>query len=147
MGITDFTLYLYIRSTHDIRGRILHTHNNNGPSPAHRRPAVMARANRCQDAIDPIAPRPCSEVNLLSDQPCSATAFEIASRNAIWRALLGFTGRPRFTTPPFAMARAACSHNRCWRALCGLIGRPVRLPGAVASRCWRLLFGSTGRPN
>ena len=138
---------MYIRSTHNIRGRILCTHNNGALVSARIRPAVMARANRCQGTIVPIAPRPCSEVNLISDQPCSATAFEIASRNAIWRALLGFTGRPRFTTPPFNALRVACSSNRNWRALVGSIGRPVFLPGAVASRFWRALFGSTGRPN
>jgi len=71
----------------------------------------------------------------------------IASAIAFWRALFGFTGRPRFTTPPFAAARAACFARRCWRALLGLIGRPVRLPGADARRCWRLLLGSTGRPS
>ena len=83
MGIMDFTLYLYIRSTHDIRGRVLYAHNNSAPSTARIRPTVMARANRCQGTIDPIAPRPCSEVDLRSNQPCSATAFAIASRNAI----------------------------------------------------------------
>ena len=68
MGIMDFTLYLYIRSTHNIRGRILYTHNNSVPSTARIRPAVMARANRCQGTIVPIAPRHCSEVDLLLDQ-------------------------------------------------------------------------------
>ena len=59
---------MYIRSTHNIRGRILCTHYNSGPYPARIRHAVVARANRCQGTIDPIAPRPCSEVDLLSDQ-------------------------------------------------------------------------------
>jgi len=60
----DFTLYLYIRSTYNVRGRILYTHNDRGPGPARIRPAVMARANRCQDTIVPIAPRQCSEIDL-----------------------------------------------------------------------------------
>ena len=59
---------MYIRSTHNIRGRILCIHYNSGPYPARIRHAVVARANRCQGTIDPIAPRPCSEVDLRSDQ-------------------------------------------------------------------------------
>jgi len=57
-------LYLYIRSTHNICGRILCTHNNNGPYARHRRHAVVARANQCRGTIDPIAPRPYSEIDL-----------------------------------------------------------------------------------
>ena len=115
---------------------------------ARRRRAIDGtRLWRGRGNIKPLAARYRPDPILRSDQPCSATNFKAASRNAIWRALLGFTGRPRFTTPPFAAARSACAINRCWRALLGFTGRPVFLPGAVASRCWRLLFGSTGRPN
>jgi len=84
MGITDFALYLYIRSTHNIRGRILYTHNNGALVSARIRPAVMARANRCQDTIDPIAPRPCSEVNLLSDQTfCNFSSTTISTVDSL----------------------------------------------------------------
>jgi hypothetical protein len=33
-------------------------------------------------------------------------------------------GRPRFTTPPLAAARAAFSASRCWRLLVATTGRP-----------------------
>ena len=66
-------------------------------------------------------------------------------RSAIWRLLVGLVGRPRFTSPPWAM-RWACLASRCWRLESGLIGRPVRTPGAELRRCCRLLVGSTGRP-
>jgi hypothetical protein len=36
-------------------------------------------------------------------------------------------GRPRFTTPPLAAARAAFSASRCWRLLVATTGRPFDL--------------------
>jgi len=52
-----FALYLYIRSTHLIRGRILCAHNAGAPVPAHRRPAVVARATRYRFDIGPLSDR------------------------------------------------------------------------------------------
>jgi hypothetical protein len=44
-------------------------------------------------------------------------------------------GRPRFTTPPLAAARAAFSASRCWRLLVATTGRPFDLSddGAVVT--------------
>lgn len=122
----------------------VYIHPTRAPRP---RPIDGMRLWRGGVVIAPLSGRYRPGNEAILNQPCFATAFAIASRNAIWRALLGFTGRPRFTVPPFNAARVACSASRCWRALLGLIGRPVRTPGADASRCWRLLFGLTGRPN
>jgi hypothetical protein len=42
-------------------------------------------------------------------------------------------GRPRFTTPPLAAARAAFSASRCWRLLVATTGRPFDLSDAGAA--------------
>jgi hypothetical protein len=42
-------------------------------------------------------------------------------------------GRPRFTTPPLAAARAAFSASRCWRLLVATTGRPFDLLSVVAA--------------
>jgi len=52
-----FALYLYIRSTHLIRGRILYAHNAGAPASAHRRPAVVARAAQYRSDIGPLSDR------------------------------------------------------------------------------------------
>jgi hypothetical protein len=42
-------------------------------------------------------------------------------------------GRPRFTTPPLAAARAAFSASRCWRLLVATTGRPFDFSDAGAA--------------
>jgi hypothetical protein len=42
-------------------------------------------------------------------------------------------GRPRFTTPPLAAARAAFSASCCWRLLVATTGRPFDLSVAGAA--------------